>query len=203
MKLGRRIHLVSLMIGGLAVLGGCSRDVRLAGKNLRENVKVRAVTHYGVLLDEAAEPEQVAYVLFRAIRDDFQAETPEKREEALDIQFDLAALNVLADINRSAMTRAEFNYNVVYRWTPTVSHYVDGFETDGAKAEARMVRHHPSVAQGGDVDTSRWVIRMQVEDPEGDPNAQVVVLAVLAQDNGFWRVVHLGFDPLRRTLPGT
>ena len=203
MKLRRRIQLVSLVIGGLAVLGGCNRDVRLAGKNLHEGAKVHGVTHYGVLLDEAAEPEQVAYVLFRAIRDDFHAETPEQREEALGVQFDLAALNVLADMNRSTMSRAEFIYNVVYRWTPTVSHYVDDFETDRVKAEARMVRRRPSVGQGGDVDTSRWVIRMQVEDPDGDPNARVIVLVVLAQDSGFWRVVHLGFDPLRRTQPGT
>ena len=34
----------------------------------------------------------------------------------------------------------------------------------------------------------------------GDPNARVVMVIYLAQDSGFWRVLHLGFDQARRSI---
>lgn len=188
-----------LLVCGLAVWSGCSRDVSLAGRNVR-SVTVRAVTHYGVTLDENATPEQVAYVLLRAIRDDFLAATPEDREAALDRQFDLCAANMIQAKNRTAVSRDEFIYNVVYRWTPTVSHYVRNFETDWENAKTRFRRTAPRPMKGSDTDATACEVRMVLDDPSGDPNAHVVMVVWLAQDSGFWRVVHLGFDSTQRSI---
>lgn len=183
----------------LAVCAGCSRDVSLAGRNVR-SVTVKAVTHYGVTLDESATPEQVAYVLLRAIRDDFLATTPEDREAALDKQFDICAANVIQAKNRTVVSRDEFIHNLVYHWTPTVSHYVHDFETDWEKARARFVRTVPHPMKGSDADAMTCEVSMELDDSSGDPSARVVMAVWLAQDSGFWRVVHLGFDPARRSI---
>ncbi|MCH7592343.1 MAG: hypothetical protein IH989_06155 [Planctomycetes bacterium] len=180
-------------------LGGCSRDARLVGRNVR-SVTVKPVTHYGVTLDENATPKQVAYVLTRAIRDDFLAATSQDREASLDVQFDICAANVINARNSTAVSRDEFVYTVVYHWTPTVSHYVRGFDTDWAKAEPRLVQSavHTDGADGGG--TKKCEVRMELADPDGDPGAGVVMIAWLARDKGLWRVTHVGFDRTRRKL---
>jgi hypothetical protein len=185
----------------LVALGGCSRDVRLSGRKLR-TVTVGTKSHYGVKLDPAATPEQVAYVLLRAIRDDFQARTSAEREAALDVQFDLAAVNVIGKHNRARMNPAEFLYNVVYRWTPTVSHYVSDFETDFDRARPRLLVSDPKPAADATDGSQECEVRMEVRDPGGDPNARAVMVVYLSQDSGYWRVLHLGFDPRKRTLGG-
>ncbi|MGB2985895.1 MAG: hypothetical protein WBE26_08425 [Phycisphaerae bacterium] len=187
------------MAVGFAVGGGCSRDVRLADRDVR-SVTVQAVTHYGTVLDKQASPEQVTYVLLRAIRDDFMATTPEERKAALDKQFDICAANVIRVKNRSALTGDEYAYYIVYNWTPTVSHYVDNFETAWERAKARFVRGSPRLVNGADADATECEVLMELEDPSGDPSARVVMIVWLAQDSGFWRVVHLGFDPTRRSI---
>lgn len=181
--------------------GGCSRDVRLAGRNVR-SVTVGSVTHYGVTLDENASAEQVAFAVLRAIRDDFQAETTEDREAALDKQFDLCAANVLQSKNRRAMDRDEFIYNVVYRWTPTVSHYTGDFDTDWDAARKRFRRVISRTAEGDNVSPDECAVVMEVDDPNGDLNARVLLVVYMAKDSGFWRVTHLGFDPTRRSIEG-
>ncbi len=201
MKVEARYRLwVTVIAGlGLAASGGCSRDVRLAGRDVR-SVTVGPVDHYGMKLDEEATPEQVTYVLLRAIRDDFLASNPEQRKAGLDIQFDICAANVIRGKNRMGMSPDEFVYNVVYRWTPTVSHYVDNFETDWELAKARFVRGAPEPANRSDADPNEFKVLMELDDPSGEPDARVVMVVWLARDSGFWRVLHLGFDPRRRTI---
>jgi hypothetical protein len=41
---------------------------------------------------------------------------------------------------------------------------------------------------------------MELDDPTGDPNAHVVMFVWLAKDEGYWRVVQLGFDNATRVL---
>ena len=189
------------LVFGLCVLTGCNRDVRLAGHHLRD-AKVGTVAHYGVTLDENATPQQVAYVLLRAVRDDFLARTPEDREKALDVQFDLCAANEIETRNRTAMSRTEYLYNVVYRWTPTVSHYVHDFETEWEEADKRFILHTPLSNANSTSKAKECSVLMGLNDPGGDPNARVVMVVWLVRDKGFWRVLHLGFDPTRRTLEG-
>ena len=183
---------------GSVLCGGCSRDVRLADRKLR-SVTVQTVTHYGLTLDQSASPQRVAYVLLRAIRDDFLARSEADRETALDKQFDICAVNVIATGNRAYANRDELIYNVVYRWTPTVSHYVHDFETEWEKAQERLVLRGPRPLQGSQDGLMECEVLMEVDDPSGDPNARVVMVAYLAQDKGFWRVLHLGFDQRSRS----
>src|SRR3972149_10392414 len=89
---------------GLAVWCGCGGDARLAGQRIR-SVTVRSVAHYGVTLDQQASPEQVAYVLLRAVRDDVVAKSREERDTALDKQFDLCAATVIQNKNRTSLPR--------------------------------------------------------------------------------------------------
>ena len=195
-----RIWIGMMMVWGLAAWGGCSRDARLTGHNIREDVTVRRVAHYGVELDKEASPEQVAYVALRAIREDFLASSREERQAALDKQFDVSAAGVIAAKNRMSRNRDEFIYQVVYQWTPTVSHYVHDFETEWESAKARFVVNGPRPMKGSDASVMECEVLMEVEDPSGDPNAGVVMVIYLAQDMGYWRVIHLGFDPTRRSL---
>lgn len=182
-----------------SAFGGCSRDARLADHDVR-TVTVKSVTHYGVTLDENATPKQVVFVLTQAIRGDFLAATPEEREHFLDVQFDICAANVINARNKTKISRDEFIYNVVYHWTPTVSHYVGGFDTEWAKVEPRLVQSavHTDGTEGGG--TKRCEVRMELVDPDGDPGAGVVMIAWLARDKGLWRVTHVGFDRTRRKL---
>ncbi len=188
------------VICGLLACSACSRDARLAGRNVRKDVTVRAVTHYGVTLDEAASPEQVAYVALRAVREDFSGTDPEEREAALDKHFDVCAADVIAARNRTGLKRDEFVYAVVRRWTPTVSHYVADFETDWEAASERFGRTDPRPPKGSNADALECEVLMEVDDPSGDPSARALLVVYLAQDSGFWRVVHLGFDPTRRSI---
>ncbi len=201
MKARTRYGLWVTLAAGLlpTTWGGCSRDVRLAGRDVR-SVTVGPVDYYGMKLDETATPEQVTYVLLRAIRDDFLASDPEQREAGLDVQFDICAANVIRGKNRKGMSPDEFVYNVVYRWTPTVSHYVDNFETDWESAKARFVRGGPEPANRPDANPNECKVLMELDDPSGEPDARVVMVVWLARDSGFWRVLHLGFDPRRRSI---
>lgn len=184
-----------------SALTGCNRDVRLAGKKVR-GVTVGTVTHYGATLDMDATPTEVVYVLLRAIRDDFLASTPDQRETALDKQFDICAADVIQSRNNTGSARDEFVHNVVYRWTPTVSHYAHDFETEWEKARPRLVRRVPKPDRGGSNEFEKVEVLMEVDDPNGDPDARVVMIVWLAKDNGYWRVVHLGFDRETRSIMG-
>lgn len=178
---------------------GCNRDVRLAGRKV-QHIEVRSVSHYGLILDEQATPQQVAFVALRAIHDDFVAKTDPERDEALQKQFDVAAANVIQSRNQTMLSRDEFLYNVVYRWTPTVSHYVQDFETEWETASLRLVHRDLLVGQLSDASTPECKVMMEVDDPKGDPNARVVLIVWMAKDTGLWRVIHLGFDTQRRSI---
>jgi len=191
------VGLTATTAGALAVWCGCGGDARLTGQKIR-TANVRSVTHYGVSLDQQATPEQVAFVLLRAIRDDVSAKSKDDREAALDKQFDLCAANVLQKRNRTSMPRDEFIHSVVYHWSPTVSHYVGDFETEWDKAAARLVRTKPNTDSKANSDEAE--VYMELADPGGDPKARVIMVIWMAQDGGFWRVTHLGFDPTKRSV---
>ncbi len=177
----------------------------MAGKKV-PTVKVGPVTQYGVKLDEKASPEQVAYVALRAIRDDVFAKDDAARQKAIDVEFSVSAADVLQSRNRTTLSRDEFVYGVVYRWTPTVSHYAADFEVEWDRAEARMHRRpvtHLGKAPQDESSEDECEVAMVVKNPNGDPNANVVMLVWMAKDAGFWRVTHLGFDLSTRAITGT
>ena len=176
---------------------GCGGDARLTDQKIR-TATVRSVTHYGVTLDQRATPEQVAFVALRAIRDDMSAKTKEDREAALDKQFDVCAANILQKQNRTSVPRDEFIHGIVYHWAPTVSHYVEDFETEWGKAAARFVPGKP--LKDSKTNLEECEVRMELADPGGDPKARVVLVIWMVKDEGFWRVTHLGFDSTRRSV---
>ncbi len=179
--------------------GACDRDARLAGRKLRDP-KLRAVTHYGVTLDQNASPDQVAFVLLRAMRDDFLAKTETDREKALDIQFDVSAAGFLAVGHGGGIDRLETLYRIVHHWTPTVSHYVDDIYTDWAKAQARFKSVGPTPLPNRTDGAQKCQIITQLADPSGDPNANVLLAIHLVQDSGYWRVANLSFVQRAREL---
>lgn len=204
---------VALLLVFALLVWACARDPRLVGKDLRDPT-VRSVTHYGRTLGTDATPEEVAYVALRAIHDDFRAADAAERERALDVQYDVCAANVIADSNRSSLTRPEHLYRVVNLWTPTVSHYADDFPPGWEEANKRLVlRMGADTATGKTGDSSRdpdrCTVLIEVDDvpAERDPAARVVIAVYLARDKGLWRVTHLGFDApkdrrgRRRILP--
>lgn len=178
---------------------GCQRDVRLAGKKI-PTVNVRPVTMYGMTLDATASPEQVAFAALQAVREDFGAKDAVEREAALARQFDLCAANHIDSRRSSSLERDEHIYNVVYRWTPTVSHYVGDFPTDWTAAQARLHRRELKLPEKVNGTAEVTEVAMAVKDPGGEPDASVVLLVWLARDEGLWRVSHFGFDRERRTL---
>ncbi|MBI3833823.1 MAG: hypothetical protein HY287_05790 [Planctomycetes bacterium] len=189
---------------GLACWCGCGHDARLAGQKV-QNVQVKAVTLYGQTLDAQATPEQVAFAALQAIREDVLATTTQAREAALDKEFDLAAADEIQSRNHSSMGRDEFIYNVVYRWAPTVSYYVADFPTTWEQAQKRFgpKKLTPLPTAKSEGSAKECEIPIEVADPNGDPNARVIILIWLNQDHGFWRVMHFGFDTSRRKLEVT
>ena len=194
----RNLAAGACLLGGLIVACGCREDVRLAGQDVR-TVNVKIVTHYGITLDREAPPEHVAYVLLRAIHDDFLAPGESERRAALDIQFDVSAASVIKGRNRTAHNDDEFLHSVVWRCTPTVSHYVGDFETDRDKALARLVRVAVK-KEAGDASGEACEMRMEVDGPSNDPNARVVLTVGLVRDDGYWRVLRVGFVPAKRSI---
>ncbi len=187
---------------GLCLIGACSRDVRLAGRTI-PHVTVGLVTVDGVRLDESAPPERVAYAALRAMYDDFRARTPADRNAALNRELDLCAADVIQHFNRTTLDRDEFVYNVVYRWTPTVSYYVDDFPKSWDEARKRLVVRPVAERNRIDPETDEVAVEMEVTPPDGDVNARVVLIVWLARDEGMWRVVHTGFDQKRRSIVAT
>lgn len=183
---------------GVGLWCACGGDTRLAGKKLR-SPSVRTVSHYGITLDASATPQQVAFVALSAIREDVLAKSKEEREAALDKQFDVCAAGVIAGRNKTSLPRDEFVHNVVYHWAPTVAHYVGDFPSDFESAAGRMVFENESAAKDK-ADKTDARVAIALADPSGDAKASVVALVYLAQDAGYWRVTHLGFDPTRRTI---
>ncbi len=185
---------------GLLFGAGCSGDARLADHEIRHS-EVKTVSHYGVTLDKEASPEQVGYVLLRAIRDDVLAETDEARQSALDVQFDLCAANRIRQANRSSLSDDEFLYEVVRHWAPTISYYVDAIETEWESAKPRM-RVGPLASPGHAAQgVQERGVFVQLADPSGDPNARVLLLIQVIRDETYWRVMQLQFDPWHRALP--
>lgn len=199
----RNILCVAVAALCITTLSACKRDARLADQELRHPV-VKTVSHYGVTLDKNASPKQVAFVALRAIKDDFEAANDEQRGEALDVLFDICAPNLIAAHNRKSVTRDEYIFKVVYRWTPAVAHYVNDFETEWTKADARFItRPGRSGSSDGGKDGAGVLVLMDVADPEGDSNAGAVVSVDVVKDKGFWRVRRVGFASNKRSINGS
>jgi hypothetical protein len=194
------VAILPVAVLGLAGPVGCSRNAHLADKDIRD-VTVRSVTHFDIKLDEQATAKETAFVLLKAMRDDFFASNEAQRKAAIDVQYDVAAADVLTDRISTTLSRSELLYRVVSQWTPTVSHYVHDLETEWPQARERLVRVGPRPARNGKPGVQECQVVLEVADADADPNAQVLLVAYMIQDGGFWRVLQLGFVPGAREFP--
>ncbi len=192
----------------LVAVWGCGEDARLADQEL-PHVEVRTVHDQGLELGPDAAPQDVVFVLLRAIRDDIKAGGDLKaRRAALERQFDVSAPDFMHDLYREAYgsravaSRDEWVFKKVNLWAPTLGYYVDAFDFDVETARALM-----SVGKTGQ--HNRWPgesvsVDVPVPDPSGQPGAGVVIRVWLHQtDGGYWRVVQVGFTRERPAAPET
>lgn len=185
---------------GLLCLCGCGRDARLADKELPSNLTVRSVSHYGLTLDEKAGPKEVGFVLFRALREDFEAKDHEARQAAINVQYDITAMNEVMALHREGLPPAETIFSQVRYWTPTIAHYAAQLPTEWESAKDRLIATTPQPSKTAREGALECQVLYQLEDPADEPNARVVLFAALVQDRGFWRVRSVGFVPNRRVL---
>ena len=181
-------------------LCGCGRDARLVGKDLPTDLSVRTVTHYGLTLDEKATPQQVGFVLLRALREDYEAPDKAARTAAMNVQYDITATNEVIALHPDGLPPAETIYSLVKQWTPTVAHYAAQLPTEWEKAKDRIVATNPQPSKTGREGMMECQVLYQLDDPKGDLNGRVVVYGALVQDKGFWRVRTVAFVPNRRVL---
>lgn len=191
--------LLLLVATGWVFMCGCQRDATLTGANIRKG-DVRVVTDQGLILDEQAAPTQVAFVLLRAIRDEVRAEDPDARERAFQRQFDLCAPETIYQANYRYYTRLigsytadrdETVYRAVRSWAARVARYVDAFDFDWPAAERRFAQS--AVGKAASDGSEITSVLVEAADPDGDPNASVVVKIDLTRESGFWRVRWIGF----------
>lgn len=179
---------------GAILLSGCTpAPVR--------DPQVETVTYYGRTLDKDAAPLEVAYALTRAMRDDFLAESKAKRDEAIDKQFALAASGMLRASNPSSLDDNEFLHEIVYRWTPAVSHYIHDFDLTWEEAQEKF--REISIARPMRIGSTTFqtrVVLVPLTDPEAGPSASTVLMLRFIQDDGYWRVFRLEFDRKHRTI---
>ena len=194
-KQSRWVLVLLLALGVLPT--GCGRQAHVTGRELR-SLKVKTVTPYGVLLDPDASPQSVTYALLRALKDDVQAADAEARERALDIQFDLCAVELIGKANVFRYEPAEHLDHWVRRWAPTVSRYVDAFETDLEQASKQLVLRGPTIGPSGELD--RCEVLREVEDPSATGTSKVVLAVRLVLEQGYWRVLSVGYDAPHRSL---
>lgn len=204
--------------GGLVTRLACLASVALLVPACRDKVsvpptEVKAVEAYGVRLDESATPEQVTYVLLRSLRDDFeaaQAHDHVRQRQAFELTFSLAAFSTIEKQIHGAgsdgagsrgggpdETDAQKLYNVIYHWTPIVSHYVRSFDEDAAAMMARM----KVFPVAGEPEQMRIYLDVAHDPANADPEARgpaVVDIRVAKEKSSagsetYWRVARVGF----------
>lgn len=177
----------------------CGCGVGVPDHDIVRSTRGGTITHFGVTLDQAADPVDVAFVALRAMRDDFRAANKDDRRAALVVQLETAALDLLERLKRAETSREEVLYGIVRQWTPAVSHYVSDFPLTHEAAVGRLAAS-PVRRESKDQSFEVCDVFLQVADPDGLENADTVIQLRLARDNGFWRVLTVGFEPDTRSL---
>jgi hypothetical protein len=91
-------------------------------------------------------------------------------------------------------------YKTVRTWAPTLGHYVKSFDFPVEEISTRMQAKSDSLTINRVAIPERRVL-LEAQDPDGDPNAAVVVAVRLVQEEGRWRVWWVGFEHSIRHLP--
>lgn len=182
----------ALAIGLLAA--GCG-DTRLENVDPNDGV-VRTVTAYDVTLGPGAAPEDVVYVLLRAIHDHVVAAKSGDREgvkTAMQIERSVAApdhihrlMKTVIDQNAlpKDLTPAQAVHYQTKWWAPIAAHYVADLDLTREEARSRM----------GVIDRESFrVVQIDVENPDDHRTATLNIS--LEQENGYWRVYNMSYSP--------
>jgi len=199
MKQAHRLWTVGCVSALLLLGGGCSRGTRIGDRKIR-SPKVRTVSHYGVTLDKEASAKKVAFVLLRSLREDFLAPDQARREQALDVTFDVCAAGLLAASNQTSFTNDELTHQIVYHWAPVVGYYVGDLDFEWPQAEPRLVTAIAPPLKIGKQQYETTNVLIELADPSGDVRKQVVLVIKLARDQGYWRVFQLSYEQTRRHI---
>jgi hypothetical protein len=163
-----------------------------------DDAVVKTVTAYGVTLDASASPQDVAYVLLRAIRDDVLAAKRgdnAAREEAEALERSIAAPKRIHQLVKpyfkqsglpEDVTPARTVRSATRFWAPIAAHYVGDLDLTPEAARARMVL----VSQSADV----GAVHVDVENPN-DHRRTTLAISV-AKENGYWRVFKVDYTLL-------
>lgn len=203
---------IAALAAGLVAMSGCRQAEADAPK-----AEVRTVEAYGVTLDPAASPQQVAYVLLRSIADDYaavRAKDPAAQRKAQETTMSVAAPRrieerLLATANQISPKAKKENlgpdrdkklFKTVHYWAPIVGHYVASF----ADADLQTVVRDSWVAVGADGRTAHVYYPVAHDPGESDPEkAQTATIDIElsrepagdAQAGGaeYWRVSRVQF----------
>ena len=215
-----KTHRLALNLGlalaaAALLVGGCTPDAEHRDIPATE---VKPVTAYGFTLDESATPQQVAYVLLRAIADDVDSaqaqlntslsgearrELRDKQKAAMKTTYALAAYSVIEKrvLEVLNLTRVEKKpslgderdqqlYDFVHQWAAIVAYYVPSFPANFKEADARM-----KLVNGTHIDFPAW------HNPAGtdDKSREAVKIDIeLAGEPGaggktYWRVAKVAY----------
>lgn len=179
------------------LINASCRDPGMAEVDADDGV-VRTVTAYGVSLDASADPQDVAYVLLRAIRDDVLAaqrgDNP-AREEAEALERSIAAPQRIHQLVKPYFKQSGLPEDVspahavrsaTRFWAPIAAHYVADLDLTPEAARARMVL----VSQSADV----GAVHIDVENPQ-DHRRTTLAISVTKED-GHWRVFKVDYTLL-------
>ena len=191
---------------GLGWVAACTDDARLVGHGVPE-VTVQVVRDQGLELGAEATPQEVVFVLLRAIRDDVLAgEDQPARRPALERQFAVCDPDYIYDCYRDWFRRVygrnavagrdEWVYKRVSLWAPVLAHYVASFDFDlqEARSQMRVLPTSPGERWPGET----CQVDIPVADPAGRQGADVVARVRLHRHSrGYWRVFQVGFAKQR------
>jgi len=195
------VVLTGIIPAGSAV-AGCTENARLADQELR-HAEVHTVHDQGLELGPDASPQDVVFVLLRAIRDDVRAASDrEAGREALARQLAVCDADFIYDDyrrvfgQRAVADRDEWVHQQVRLWAPTLAHYVAGLDFDRPTAETLLRVGKPGQHYKWPGQTV--AVELPLADPQGHPRRGVVARIWLHQhDLGYWRVFHVGFSRSR------
>ncbi len=190
---------------GLLLAAGCRSDAPSPAREFLPPGN-EVVVAYDLTLDAQATPEQVAWVLLQALREDLRhpvGSSPWREVMALECRLaDVELLRAqLTGARLTAEEREHFIYDLVKNWAAKVHYYAPGLEGEFAAARRRM-----TVAQA--VDLKLPAGHQQVcqvaytagRDPADPPAAAVVVIKMSRSPADLWRVYQVHIQPPARPV---
>lgn len=165
-----------------------------------------AVTAYGMTLDQDAAPEQTAWALLMAARDDVRAPlgTP-RAKELLKLQCSLANVELLrdssaADRGLSKEAIDDLFFEIVKGWASALNYYTEFFDGDYQAAKARMATRSTTDTR---LPKDRQEVRVvdyvltanQPDSPQGLDRGVTIHFLLSKTQKGYWRVYKIILGP--------